>query len=131
MINIRTLKKITNNGGLTLKNGRPISYKSGWQVATEGMETTDIREAMKMIKAYNGNCGIWFADGVWYIDKSHRVNTKREALEVGRACNQISVLKWATMSLAYCQTHFCLVERDRLSNTSRSAKSQPVITPHF
>ena len=52
MINIRTLKKITNNGGLTLKNGKPITYKSGWQVATEGMETTDMKEAMKMIRYF-------------------------------------------------------------------------------
>ena len=102
MINIRTLKKIKDNGGLTLKNGKPITYKTGWQVATEGMETTDIREAMKMIKAYGGNCGIWFAGGIWYIDKSHRVNTKREALEIGRACNQISILRWRDMGLAYC-----------------------------
>lgn len=102
MINIRTLKKIVDNGGLTLKNGRPIVYKSGWQVATEGIETTDMREAMNAIKAYNGNCGIWFAGGVWYIDKSHRVNTKREAMEIGRACNQISVLRWRDMGLVYC-----------------------------
>lgn len=102
MINIRTLKKITDNGGLTLKNGKPIVYKTGWQVATEGKETTDIHEAMKMIKEYKGNCGIWFAGGVWYIDLSHRVNTKREALEIGRACNQISVLNWRNMGLAYC-----------------------------
>ena len=40
MINIRTLRKITNNGGLTLKAGKPITYKSGWQVATEGVEKT-------------------------------------------------------------------------------------------
>ena len=102
MINIRTLKRLTNNDGLTLKNGKCIMYKSGWQVATEGKETTDIREAMKMIKEYNGNCGVWFSEGIYYIDKSHRVNTKREAMEIGRACNQISVLKWANMSLAYC-----------------------------
>lgn len=102
MINIRTLKKLANNDGLTLKNGRPVVYKSGWQVATEGKETTDMREAMQMIKAYGGNCGVWFSEGVWYIDLSHRVNTKREAMEVGRACNQISVLRWHDMSLAYC-----------------------------
>lgn len=102
MINIRTLKKITNNGGLTLKNGKPITYKSGWQVATEGMETTDIKEAMKMIKAYNGNCGVWLENGIYYIDKSKRVNTKKEALEIGRACNQISILRWNGMRLAYC-----------------------------
>ena len=104
MINIRTLRKLENNDGLTLKNGKAITYKSGWQVATEGMETTDQKEAMKMIKEYNGNCGVWFADGIYYIDKSHRVNTKREAMEIGRACNQISVLCWRTMGLAYCQS---------------------------
>ena len=102
MINIRTLKKITDNGGLTLKNGRPIVYKSGWQVATEGRETSDIKEAMQFIKAYGGNCGIWFANGIWYIDLSKRVSTKKEALEIGRRCNQISILRWRDMRLAYC-----------------------------
>ena len=102
MINSRSLKKLADNDGLTLKNGKSIRYKSGYQVATEGKETTDMREAMSYIKAYGGNCGIWFAAGIWYIDKSHRVSTKREALAVGKACNQISVLKWADMSLVYC-----------------------------
>lgn len=102
MINIRTLRKIEDNGDLTLKSGKPITYKSGWQVATEGKETTNINEVRKLIKQYGGNCGLWFANGVWYVDKSHRVSTKREAIKVGRECNQISVLKWANMSLAYC-----------------------------
>ena len=102
MINIRTLKKLTNNDGLTLKNGKAITYKSGWQVATEGKETENIQEAMQMIRAYKGNSGVWYSEGIYYIDKSHRVNTKREAFAVGRACNQISILNWRTMGLAYC-----------------------------
>jgi len=102
MINIRSINKLNNNDGLTLKNGKAITYKSGWQVATEGVECKTAREAINAVKAYNGNCGIWFADGVYYIDKSHRVNTKKEAMEIGRACNQISVLNWKNMSLAYC-----------------------------
>ena len=102
MINIRTIKKLAENDGLTLKAGKPITYKSGWQVATEGVETTDAREAMNAVKAYGGNCGVWFSGGVYYVDKSHRVDTKREALEVGRACNQISVLRWRNMGLVYC-----------------------------
>jgi hypothetical protein len=102
MINIRTLKKLKDNDGLTLKNGKIITYKSGWQVATEGKETRDIKEAMKMIKDYKGSCGIWFSGGIWYIDKSKRVDTKREAMRIGRECNQISVLKWSNMSLSYC-----------------------------
>ena len=102
MINIRTLRKLANNDGLTLKKGEPITYKTGYQVATEGLETTDQKEAMAMIKAYGGNCGVWYSEGIYYIDKSHRVNTKKEALAVGRACNQISVLRWSNMGLIYC-----------------------------
>lgn len=102
MINIRSIKNLKDNDGLTLKNGQRITYKTGWQVATEGVETTDAREAINAVKAYKGNCGVWFADGVYYIDKSKRVNTKREALAIGKAHNQISVLGWHNMSLAYC-----------------------------
>lgn len=102
MINIRTIRKLANNDGLTLKRGQIITYKTGWQVATEGIETRDAREAINAVKAYNGNCGIWYSEGIYYIDKSRRVNTKREAMEIGRACKQISVLCWRTMGLAYC-----------------------------
>lgn len=102
MINIRSILKLKNNNGLTLKNGKAITYKSGWQVATEGIETKSAREAINAVKVYRGNCGVWFADGIYYIDRSHRVNTKREAMEIGRACNQISVLNWKKMSLTYC-----------------------------
>lgn len=102
MINIRTLRKLTNNDGLTLKNGKITTYKTGYQVATEGYETKDQKEAMKLIKQYQGNCGIWFSEGIYYIDKSHRVSTKKEAIHIGRACNQISVLNWHNMGLVYC-----------------------------
>ena len=102
MINIRSILKLTENDGMTLKNGNKITYKSGWQVATEGVECKTAREAMNAVKAYNGNCGVWYSEGIYYVDKSKRVSTKREAMEIGRACNQISVLKWANMSLAYC-----------------------------
>jgi hypothetical protein len=102
MINIRTIRKLANNDGLTLKKGKIITYKSGWQVAMEGIETTDAREAINAVKAYNGDCGIWYSEGIYYIDKSKRVDTKHEAMEIGRACNQISVLCWRSMGLAYC-----------------------------
>ena len=102
MINIRSIYKLAENDGLTLKAGKPITYKTGWQVATEGIETTSAREAINAVKAYGGNCGVWYSNGVYYIDKSKRVNTKREALAIGKAHNQISVLGWQKMSLAYC-----------------------------
>lgn len=103
MINIRTIRKLTNNDGLTLKYGKPVTYKSGWQVATEGVECKTAREAINAVKAYGGTCGVWYSEGIYYIDKSHRVATKREAMIIGRACNQISVLRWRDMGLVYCE----------------------------
>ena len=102
MINIRTIKKLANNEGLTLKAGKVITYKSGWQVADHGVEAHSAEECIKAVRMMKGNCGVWFADGVYYIDHSFRVNTKREAMSIGRAHNQISVLCWRTMGLAYC-----------------------------
>ena len=102
MINIRTLLKLGDNDGLTLKNGVKITYKSGYQVATEGIETRSARTAMAQIKAWGGNAGVWFSEGIYYIDRSRRISTKRDALELGRRCNQISILKWTNMSLIYC-----------------------------
>lgn len=102
MINIRTIRKLRDNDGLTLKNGKIINYKTGWQVATEGVETTDVKNVIPMIKKYNGNCGIWFSNGIYYIDKSKRVNTLKQAVTIGRANNQISVFGWARKNLVYC-----------------------------
>lgn len=93
---------LENNGGLTLKNNKPISYKTGWQVADYGIETRNALEAVAAIEELGGNCGVWFADGVYYIDHSFRVKTKREAIAIGRAHNQISVFGWQRQNLAYC-----------------------------
>lgn len=102
MVTLATLKALANNDGLTLKKGKSIIYKTGYQVATEGVECHTAEAALKAIDSYNGNCGVWLSDGIFYIDKSHRVSTKRDALELGRACKQISILKWSNMSLIYC-----------------------------
>ena len=95
------LSRLNNNDGLTMKAFCEITYKTGYQVATEGMETKNIDEAITYINNYNGNCGVWYSNGIYYIDKSHRITTKREALNVGKEHNQISILKWSNMSLLY------------------------------
>ncbi len=102
MITMKTLKALKNNDGLTLKNGIAIQYKTGYQVATEGVECKTITTAMQAIKTYKGNCGVWFSNGIYYIDKSSRISTKKEALRIGREHEQISILKWQGMELIYC-----------------------------
>lgn len=102
MINVRTIRKLNNNDGLTLKNGKKINYKSGWQVADYGVKAHSPEEAIIIVRRMGGNCGVWLEDGIYYIDHSFRVNTKREAMSIGREHNQISVLCWRNMTLAYC-----------------------------
>ena len=93
---------LSDGDGFTLKAGESIRYKSGWQVATNGIETLDIVEAEKAINTYGGWCGVWYADGVYYVDQCKRVDTKKKALEIGKLCKQISVYGWARNNLAYC-----------------------------
>lgn len=102
-VNVRSIRNLANNDGMTLKNGKKVSYKTGWQVAEEGCIVKTAEQAMIIARSvYGGNCGIWYSDGLYYIDPSRRVDTKREALEIGRAHNQISILGWKKMNLAYC-----------------------------
>lgn len=102
MINIRTIRKLQDNDGLTLRRGKIIVYKSGYQVADHGVECTTAQAAINAVRELKGNCGVWYAGGIYYIDHSFRVSTKKEALRIGREHNQISILKWSNMSLVYC-----------------------------
>ena len=102
MINIRTIRKLQENDGLTLKNGHIITYKTGYQVADYGIEVKTAEEAIKAVREYRGNCGIWYSEGIYYIDHSMRISTKCKAIEMGRKYNQISILKWQGMKLIYC-----------------------------
>ena len=98
----KMLQALKENDGLTLKGYKAIMYKTGYQVADYGTECKTIEEALKAIEAMNGDCGVWYSDKTYYIDHSFRVNTKKEALTIGREHNQISILDWKTMQLIYC-----------------------------
>lgn len=98
----KMLQALKENDGLTLKGYKAIMYKTGYQVADYGTECKTVEEALKAIEAMNGDCGVWYSDKTYYIDHSFRVNTKKEALTIGRKHNQISILDWKTMKLIYC-----------------------------
>ena len=101
MINIRSILKLANNDGLTLKGGKPIIYKTGYQVATEGIECHTAREAINAVKEYKGNCGVWFFNNCYFVDRCHRVSTKKAAIEEGRAHSQISIFNWKKQDCVY------------------------------
>lgn len=97
---VAMLMALADNDGKTFKAGKPVAYKSGWQVATHGYETADAKVAAVFIQTM-GDCGVWLSNGIYYIDSSKRVNTKREAVAIGIQHNQQSVLCWRNMKLIW------------------------------
>lgn len=80
---LELMRSLINHGGVTLRNGKEILYKSGWQVADYGVECKTAEDAAKAIENMNGNCGVWFENGVYYVDHSFRVILKRKRLKSG------------------------------------------------
>ena len=54
MMIITMLMNLNDNDGLTLKKGEPITYKTGWQVADYGMETSNVNEAAEAVAQLEG-----------------------------------------------------------------------------
>ena len=102
MISINDLKALRDNDGMTLKNGEKINYSTGFQVADHGFELKDAEEAYNAIKNMDGNCGVWYSDGIYYIDHSFRIKSLKRALAIGRAHKQISIFGWKKKNLIFC-----------------------------
>lgn len=97
-INVRTIRGIEENGGLTLRNGKIIQYKTGWQVGIHGVEFKTAEEVSKFLHSpmgRKGNVSIWKSNGIYYVDISKRIQTKKKALEMGEVLNQQSIYGWA------------------------------------
>lgn len=98
---VNLLKSLKNNDGATLKSGEPITYPRGYQVADYGKETKSVEEAAHIVEEMNGDAGLWYSDGVFYVDHSIKIDDLEAAIEYGKANNQQSILKWDDMSLIW------------------------------
>ena len=101
-MNVRTLKKLANNEGVTLRNGKIVTYKSGWQVAITGVKCMSAEEAMLFVRKLNKiaqshgikNVGVWVDNCNYYVDICRRIPTKKEAVKVGKDNAQLSIYYW-------------------------------------
>lgn len=98
---VAIIEALENNGGITLKDSAPISYKRGYQVATEGVEVKTIQDVISAIRKYAGNCGIWLSEGIYYVDKSHHIMNREAAVEMGKTHDQQSIFDWAKQGLIW------------------------------
>ena len=95
-LTLKDLTELKDNDGMTLENGDKVFYKRGYQVATDGIETRSPIVAMHYIKKYEGTCGVWVSEGVFYIDRSFYISNKREAIRMGIENNQQAIYDWKT-----------------------------------
>ena len=104
------LKDVKLNNGATLnKQGESLSYANGYQVSVKDLE---IIPAYKLTKKHlidmlkklpvGANLGVWIDKGKAYIDHSMRVLSKKKALQLGKALNQISVWDWKAGEAIAC-----------------------------
>lgn len=96
-INVRTIRNLAENDGLTLRNGKMVVYKTGWQVGITGIECHTPEEVTAILHSpmgRKGNIGIWLSEGIYYVDISKRITTKKNALMVAGTTNQLSIYGW-------------------------------------
>lgn len=96
-INVRTIRNIREGEGLTLRNGKIVEYKTGWQVGITGVTCKTPEEVSALLHSglgRKGNIGIWLSEGIYYIDVSKRITTKQNALQIGKVMNQQSIYGW-------------------------------------
>lgn len=98
---LKMVKNLVDGDGLTFKNCKAVSYKTGWQVATDGVEAVTAEEATNIIQELK-TCGVWLSNGIYYVDISHHIKTKKEAMEIGMRNNQQTIYGWAKGNLVCC-----------------------------
>jgi hypothetical protein len=91
-------EKIVSNGGATVKNGKIVSYKKGYQVAVNSVEKKfkALYEALDYAADNKlDSIGLWLDGGVWYMDtNTKRFTSRAEALKVAKENKQLAVWDW-------------------------------------
>lgn len=104
-INVRTLRNLKNGEGLTFRNGKIVVYATGWQVSVMDRFKCDTAEkameCLRFLSKFYRNTGIWFENGIYYVDCSERISTKKEAVRLGTEKAQISIYGWTKGVLVY------------------------------
>lgn len=98
-----TVNSIIKNGGATINaRGERVVLRSGYQVSERDLliiavaefNKNHITNAMNELTTRGQYVGVWVDNGLVYVDISHRVSTKKEALRRGKILNQLSILSW-------------------------------------
>lgn len=104
-VNVRTVRKLTENEKLTLKNGKKISYSSGWQVPLFVYAVNTPNEAMRMARLFltdlqetsdsnQYSIEILRVPAGFQVSITYRVLTRHEAILKAGRYNYHSIYSW-------------------------------------
>jgi len=90
---------LQDNKGGTIKNGKIVEYKEGYQVATQDSEEIEFNTIGRLLLYVDicelDNFGAWYDRGSWWLDLSSlHIQSKRKALQVARKENQKAIYDW-------------------------------------
>lgn len=92
---------ITQSGGITVSNGKPANHKAGYQVATDNSVEIKSEELGKILLLADiwelKDFGIWYDDGLWYLDtESKHITNREEAIQKAKEWKQLAIYEWST-----------------------------------
>lgn len=104
------LKDIKANNGATLnKQGEPLAYTKGYQVSEQDLliipayRLTKKQLITMLNELADGKClGIWIDNNKAYVDCSEYINTKRQAMRLGKQRKQLSIWNWKASEAIAC-----------------------------
>lgn len=86
------------NSGATLENYLPIHHDAGYQYSTtengSGNSTDDIETAAAMIDRLKGTCGVWYDNGIFYVETSYHAATLENAMNAAKKARQLTIYDW-------------------------------------
>lgn len=103
-LNVRSIRKIPVGGDVTIRNGRPVQYKTGYQVLTVVHPFVTAEEVSRFLhtKGRKGQYTIRHSQTLWLVDENQQVPTKKAALTLARKYNWLTVYNWAKNEIIRC-----------------------------
>lgn len=96
------MSSMREDDGMTLKGGKVITYDAGFQIAKNGYVCSSLEEAASYIEEMNGDCGVWYHGGDYYVDYSYYFNfSEKICKEIAKRWKQLSVFDWKTKKCVY------------------------------
>ena len=103
-LNVRSIRKIPMNGDVTIRNGHPVQYQTGYQVCVAVHPFATAEEVSRFLhtEGRKGQYTIRHSQTLWFVDEHRQVPTKKAALALARNYNRLTIYGWAKNEIIRC-----------------------------